>query len=263
MNDEKKCWKRFLSLRDQNIRLEPPNLIGVGAARCVTTSLYHFLRESPDIYMSPVKELAYFSNRVEKWSEREYLLFFHGGENHRYRGEISPHYLHSVETPERIKVLSPDARIIIQLRNPLKRTISHFRHHFQHHRIADVNAYFRKGLNGLRQRVQGVSFSHPTANLRQSFYYEAIQRYLQTFGENVLVLFADEFKTDPHGIARRLTDWLGVKAGGQIRKVNVSKTVDGAGSLYPEIRQEIIETFAEDFAKTCALLGRDPAEFTM
>jgi hypothetical protein len=255
---EEAAWKKFLSLRDKGGEIEPPNLIGVGAARAATTAIYHLLNECPDIYMSPAKELAYFSHFHDKWSEREYLLFFHAAAGQRYRGEISPHYMQSPAAPERIAKICPAARIVIQLRNPLTRAISHYRKHYEHHRIADINEYFRRGLDGIRRGLKGLSFSHPTISMRQSFYYDAVQRYLERF--NCAVLFYDDLKNDPKGVVRSLSEWLDVELG-SLRAVNVSSPI--GGELGPRLRDEFIETFAEDFARTCSLLGRDPAEFTM
>ena len=42
-----------------------PNFLIVGAIKSGTTSLYHYLRQHPDVYMSPVKETWYY------WKEGE------------------------------------------------------------------------------------------------------------------------------------------------------------------------------------------------
>lgn len=262
----KKSWKRFLSLRHQNIKLPPPNLLGVGAARCGTTALYHALAATPGVYMSPVKELAYFSNRFDQWSERDYLLFFYGSESARYRGEMSPHYLHHAETPARILAMSSGCKVIIQLRNPVARTVSHFRHHHAHHKIADVNRYFEIALKALAdgQSDANLRFSHPLANLRQSFYFDGLKRYVDAFGQqNVFVLFLDDMR-DTEATARRLSSWLGVevKPAG-LRVVNKSAKVQGSGSLAPALRERLAATFADDFRKTCRLLGRSSEEFVL
>jgi Sulfotransferase family len=38
-----------------------PNFFVVGAGKAGTTSLYHYLRQHPQIYMSPIKEPCYFA----------------------------------------------------------------------------------------------------------------------------------------------------------------------------------------------------------
>jgi len=37
-----------------------PNFFIVGAARCGTTSLYNYLQQHPQVYMSPIKEPHFF-----------------------------------------------------------------------------------------------------------------------------------------------------------------------------------------------------------
>jgi len=46
--------KRAITIMDKKIKL--PNFLIVGAAKSGTTSLYHYLNQHPEIYMSPVKE---------------------------------------------------------------------------------------------------------------------------------------------------------------------------------------------------------------
>ena len=41
--------------------MHEPNFFIVGAPKAGTTSLYHYLAQHPDIYMSPLKEPTYFS----------------------------------------------------------------------------------------------------------------------------------------------------------------------------------------------------------
>src|SRR5436853_3687804 len=41
-----------------------PNFFVVGAGKSGTTSLYHYLRQHPQIYMSPIKEPCYFASEV-------------------------------------------------------------------------------------------------------------------------------------------------------------------------------------------------------
>ena len=41
-----------------------PNFLVIGAAKCGTTSLYHYLKQHPDVYMSPIKEPNYFCTDI-------------------------------------------------------------------------------------------------------------------------------------------------------------------------------------------------------
>ena len=48
-----------------------PNFFIAGAPKSGTTSLYHYLSQHPEIYMSPIKEPNYFAPeiRLERFSE--------------------------------------------------------------------------------------------------------------------------------------------------------------------------------------------------
>src|ERR1700709_1621457 len=41
-----------------------PNFFLAGAAKAGTTSLYHYLKQHPDIFMSPIKEPDYFAKEM-------------------------------------------------------------------------------------------------------------------------------------------------------------------------------------------------------
>jgi hypothetical protein len=47
-----------------------PNFFIAGAPKSGTTSLYHYLGQHPEIYMSPIKEPNYFASeiRLERFS---------------------------------------------------------------------------------------------------------------------------------------------------------------------------------------------------
>ena len=249
-------WIDFLRLRGRAESFNLPGLIGVGAARSGTTTLYHTLKECDEIFMSPVKELSYFSHHFDDWSEEEYKVFFSGIETkHKYAGEITPHYLHSVESCERISKMIPDCKIIILLRNPVKRAISHFKKHYNYHKIEKIDTYFRKGIDMMGTN-KPLRFHHPVMNLRQGFYYDAIKRYQNHFPkENIFIGTLDEMKGNPLEFGNRLSDWLDVEISFGDSAKNKSQKIPGIGSLSSKIKSQLEELYSDDFEKTMNLLG--------
>lgn len=249
-------WVEFLRLRDRSNEFALPNLIGVGAARCGTTSLYHTLRQCDEIFMSPVKELSYFSHQFNKWTEEEYRVFFSGKKpEHKYVGEITPHYLHSEESCNRISELIPDCKIIILLRNPVKRAISHFKKHFEYHKIQKIDKYFRIGIDQINTDKQ-LKFHHPVMNLRQGFYFESINRYLGQFPrENLFIGTLDEMKGNTSEFGNKLSTWLGVNIEFETEAKNKSQKIPGIGSLTAKTKSRLEKLYSEDFNKTLNLLG--------
>ena len=97
-----------------------PNFLIIGAAKAGTTSLYEYLKQHPQIWMSPIKETNFFAlegetlgfrgpgdhNYINNFSITKiesYLKLFQGVENQTAIGEASPLYLYSPKAPNCIR----------------------------------------------------------------------------------------------------------------------------------------------------------------
>lgn len=186
-----------------------PNLFIVGAAKAGTTSLYHYLAQHPDVYMTPMKEPHFFS-RIRPAPELEaffphvtdeatYLSLFTAARVEKVRGEASTSYLSHPDVPEEIWLRRPDAKIVIMLRDPLERAYSNYwndvREGIEHRSFAGAVSEELTGPPG----TWGVSSLYVDGGL----YAERVERYLEKFGGDVLVLFFEEFVQDiPHTLER-------------------------------------------------------------
>lgn len=187
-----------------------PNLFVVGAAKAGTTSLWRYLGEHPDIFMCPVKEPRFFSSHRALESEAEaeaYLALFDDAGCETLRGEASPGYLGRPGTARAIRQRSPQARIVISLREPVERTHSSYlslvsdgveRRSF-HDAVADELA---------DRRVQGVP-----SYVKPRLYAPGIRRYRRNFGDRVFVLFFEELTKQPATVMRDLYGFLEVDPG--------------------------------------------------
>lgn len=176
-----------------------PNLFIVGAPRAGTTSLHEYLDQIPGIFMSPLKEPAFFSldteyTRYIKYSptdEKKYLNLFEKVTDEKYVGESSTVYLSNPKTPERIFEKSPHARIIISLRDPVERAFSHYFHHFK----IDLKSIQKSFDEQVRIELQrGTDFNQYDIRLEAGLYFDAIRRYMKIFGKDkVKILIFEEF----------------------------------------------------------------------
>jgi hypothetical protein len=187
-----------------------PNLFIVGVPRGGTTSLWHYLNQHPDVFMSSVKEPYYFSDYY-KSSPRfpkdraAYLRLFAPGLGARWRGEASTAYFWDPVSPGRIKDACPTARILISLRNPADRAYSE---HLQNVRSGEER---RDLLPAIREEAaRGPTGEGRMSFLSSGFYVDGLQRYLQAFGENVHVLFFEELAADPRKELRGVFTFLQV-----------------------------------------------------
>ena len=102
-----------------------PNFFIIGAPKCGTTALYHYLLDHPEICFSKVKEPSHFCTDFrgicDKLTDEEYLKreFQHCTVKTPAIGEASVWYLYSNSAVKNIFEFNPDSKIIIMLRDPV------------------------------------------------------------------------------------------------------------------------------------------------
>lgn len=189
-----------------------PNLFVVGAPKCGTTSLCDILDSHPDCFCCRPKEPHFFSTTVDDfppWGERDfesYLMLFEKGGRRRWRIDGSTWYLRSPQTPIAISEVSPDARVIILLRDPVRRAFSSFAFAFQNGWIDDVT--FRDAI--AREEKEGSKLPWDYQYLESSRYTSQVRRYFEQFGrQRVRVIVSEDFFRDQERVANSLFEWLG------------------------------------------------------
>ena len=119
-----------------------PNFFIIGAAKSGSTSLYHYVKQHPQIYMSPLKEPKFFALAGEKLDfpgpgDQEnvsraitdihsYRNLFQGRTTEIVIGEASVLYLYSRRAINHIWQSIPNAKLIAILRHPVDRAYSNF-----------------------------------------------------------------------------------------------------------------------------------------
>lgn len=100
------------------------NFFVIGAPKCGTTSLHDWLTQHPELDVPARKELFYFDYQYElglNW----YHSHFNFGSN-SIKGDFTPTYLYSKEAIQRIYDYNDEAKILVVLRDPVGRFISHY-----------------------------------------------------------------------------------------------------------------------------------------
>jgi hypothetical protein len=101
-----------------------PNFFIIGAPKCGTTAMCHYLADHPNVFLCTPKEPNFFCEDLPRIREvrtlSDYLrLFESAGEGHTAIGDASVWCLYSAIAPGRIRDFDPQARIIVMLRNPV------------------------------------------------------------------------------------------------------------------------------------------------
>ena len=113
-----------------------PNLFIIGAPKCGTTALVSGLSQHNDIFVPPIKEPSYFDAHTVYDYEEDYpfksidtylkLYKSKGSSNSIYRVDGSIFNMYSEISLKRILKLSPDAKFILIIRDPVNATKSMF-----------------------------------------------------------------------------------------------------------------------------------------
>ncbi len=240
-----------------------PTVVGVGAGRCGTTTVYNYLRHHPDVYMSPIKEINYFGVRSRGPARprgltlEDYALFFSGRQKQRHVGEISPIYLSQPEAAEEIKSLLRHCRIIVQIRHPVARFASQYKHHLRQHNFDDMETYVNTALEGLGKQSPRLArdWYNPAKNMLQSLYAEQLRKYISLFGrQNVHVMVFDDMVAKPQAAASALCAFLQIAEGEYAFRITNRSAGDlPAGDGWVA---RLSEVFREDIERTEEILGR-------
>ncbi|MDH5527344.1 MAG: sulfotransferase [Nitrospirota bacterium] len=250
------------------------HLFIVGAQRCGTTWLYQLLDQHPQIVMArPVRpEPKFFSQdalyeRGLDYYEQTFFAGLETGEGIRYRGEKSTSYLDSDEAAERIARHYPDARILILVRDPVARAVSHWRFSVEN---AVENLPIEEAFSGEEARLEAfdptrISVS-PYAYLTRGRYIEGVERYARHFPASHIHVLVNEQLVGRREAVRELYQALGVDASfqpaGLDQRVNASSVeTERRAALSPELEAWARDYFAGPTARLEAWLGRPIPEW--
>jgi hypothetical protein len=189
------------------------NLFVVGAMKAGTTSFVDLLSLQDEIYVSPIKEPHYFVNElphsiykpsrffdlnayfekdfpkplhIAKLNNRGHYdkLYSLAQSNHKYLVDASTCYLNSPESAKHIFDYNREAKIIILIRDPLKRAISHYQ------MDVGLGRILRSFEDEIKDNIEDYKNDRLStwSYLNMSFYNQHIENFKKVFGEQVLIL---------------------------------------------------------------------------
>jgi hypothetical protein len=235
-----------------------PNTLIVGAQKSGTSSLFDYLAQHPQILTSSVKEVHYFdgglSSRTdnfvkgESWYRSFFPLKYKKSRNKKII-EASPLYLFSPDVARRIRETLPQAKIIVVLRNPVDRAISHYHH--------EVRAG-RESRQMLQAFIEEESLLAPIwANrefrneafitksyLSRGLYADQIERYLKEFSkERICIIKSNDLFADPDSAIKPVLKFLGLKSDFVIPNKNARNVGIAKGKIDKAVTDYLLSYF--------------------
>jgi len=201
-----------------------PTFMILGAAKAGTTSLYAYLQQHPQIYLSTPKEPNFFAygdapppdlagpaadvvRRNAVMTRAAYEQLYRGVRGEHAIGEASVTNLWP-RACERIKAYVPEAKLIAVLRQPAERAYSHFLHN---RRLGfEPLTDFAQALADEPNRVQ-QKWPPPLCYQQMSHYAEDLQNYMAHFPREQLHIYLyDDFVARPQQMLQEIFQILGV-----------------------------------------------------
>ncbi|WP_246141455.1 sulfotransferase family protein [Hyella patelloides] len=201
-----------------------PNFLIIGAAKSGTTSINAYLKQHPQIYMSPQKEPNFFAFEGEQ-------LDFLGSIAEGYRqgiqtdletyqrnfqavsheiaiGETSPSYLYIEKAAERIKYHLPQVKLIAIVRDPSERAYSNFLHHCRDR--LELYQDFETALEAEESRITN-NWWWGFHYVNVSRYFLQLKRYFEIFDrDQIKVYLYEDLQDNPLQLSQDIFQFLGV-----------------------------------------------------
>lgn len=207
-----------------------PNFLIIGAAKAGTTSLYYYLNQHPEIYMSPLKEPHFFSFEGETLSFRragnqpdpinqtavtcleQYTQLFQGVTAEKRIGEASPSYLHTPKAAERIKFYIPEVKLVVILRHPAERAYSAFMGQYLNG-VQKGEPYLKDFTETVHseERLMQENWTPIFFYKKLGFYYEQLSYYYRLFPkEQIHVCLNEDLQGDANQVLANIFQYLEV-----------------------------------------------------
>ena len=202
-----------------------PDFYLIGSQKSGTTSLFEYLLQHPSIPSNLSKDIRFFDKYYHKGTNW-YRLYFPINTKKFLKqapqnfcvGDGTERYLDHPHTAKRIKKLTPNAKLIVLLRNPITRTYSHY--NFNVNRGLE-NRSFENAIE-FEKKVISIEFEKMLKNpnyysneyfrfsyIDRSIYVNKLKRWMEVFPkEQFLILQSEKFFEDPSKVYNQVLKFL-------------------------------------------------------
>ncbi len=247
----------------------PRHFLVAGAQRCGTTYLRTLLAEHPEIAMAeparPEPKVLLDAAQVALGADYYRAKWFGHSRPGQLLGEKSTSYLDSAEAASRARDLLGEPLVIVQLRDPVERALSHWAFSTEHGlEERPVAQALERNLVGRLPWDPSRTSTSPYAYLERGRYLDALCPWLAVYGDRLRVQLLEdlgEAGNGPTGIASTYA-WLGVDpafappSGGLRINPSAHAGTTPASWLGSDLTERLRDYFADSDAELSKLLGR-------
>lgn len=198
------------------------NLVIAGVPKAGTGSLFAFLAQHPDICGSDEKETGYFNSYNPRRHTgaplpvETYARHFAHCAGERYALEATPTYCYGgPPVIEAIRTVLDRPRIIVILRDPAERLWSAYTFQRSLGTLAGIDSFeqYLQVVQASRRDADALVPRDGLSGLYIGFYADYVGDWLDAFGDDLRIVFAEDMRRDPRAVVTDLCRWLGIDTG--------------------------------------------------
>jgi len=252
-----------------------PDFYIIGGQKCGTTSLFEYLSLHPSVLRGAAKDIRFFDKYFSKGTNwyRMYFPLQIKKSNLEFflkrkflTGDATERYLEYPFAPERIKTVTPYAKFLVLLRNPVDRAFSHY----QMNAVRQMEPLsFEKAIEMENERISDgmkkmkmdetyyndIYFRY--AYLDRGIYITKLQHWFNFFPKNqFLIIESEKFWSNTSEVYNEVLKFLNLSYFKLNEYKPFRKTEYKDREIAPDIRKKLIEFFKPYNMQLYKFLGR-------
>jgi len=252
-----------------------PDFYIICGQKCGTTSLFEYLSLHPSILRGAAKDIRFFDKYYSKdtnWYKiyfplkikKSYLEFF--SKKRFLTGDATERYLEYPFAPQRIRNVTPHAKFIVLLRNPVDRAFSHYSMNvirkmesLSFEKAIDIeNERIKDNMNKMKRDeayYSDIYFRH--AYLDRGIYITKLKHWFKFFPrDQFLIIQSEKFWSNTSEVYNEVLKFLGLSHFKLREYKQYRKRVYSDRKIVPDTRKQLIDFFKPYNKQLYEFLGR-------
>jgi hypothetical protein len=242
---------------------EKTKIFVVGVQKAGTTTLADFLGRCPDVASPYRKEIHYFDAEKLKSKKWYYSWYSKKSVAKDFIYDATPYYVFSPFAIDRIKEMFPNGKIIVLLRDPVKRAASSYWHEV---RLGRENRTFSQAIREERNLIENKSidrlglpvdgdydqdYHQQKLYMCRSMYAAQLERLFKNFDQkNILIVKSEALYKHTESELRSITRFIGLASYSDVdfvlpRKRNEGFLYSNDADLMKEIHDVLLPDIKE------------------
>ena len=243
------------------------NFFVIGQPKCGTTSLFHYFKKHDNFFLPKQKQLYFFADEHNKYRKQfkelnskhykryynydfeDYISRFDFTTNCKIYADITPDYVYSKNTSQRIYKYNPEAKIILILREPLSFLKSFHNQLVQSGREDEKNFYKamsyqeKRRTKPFKQDIQTPPIYFQYSDLIN--YIGFVKEFYKLFKTNFKIIVYEEFKQNNKKTLEDICSFLEIDNFKSIKKINSNASLRGFSNFNRIKKHKIIRFISE------------------